>query len=191
MKKYSVLFLIILVLSGLCGCISNENSPNRSAIKNKDIEARILYHQITNDVNQLYLSTVFAGADAEEEYQKVALCETRDLVVDEMQEDRMICSLCEEKGILVSKKSAQQAADTEYNRLKTNDSQKLYYKALLDTLDDHKISEEKYQDLLYDQAYYHYNRVTLKQYFINNLYVENDPRSLEEQFTQYLANNLK
>ena len=150
MKKYSVLFLIILVLSGLCGCISNENSPNRSTIKNEDIEARILYHQITNDVNQLYLSTVFAGADAEEEYQKVALCETRALVVDEIQEDRMICNLCEEKGILVSKKSAQQAANTEYNHLQTEGSQKLYYKALFDILDDHKISEEKYQDLLYD-----------------------------------------
>ena len=66
--------------------------------------------KLLNDVNQLFLSTLFAGADAEEEYQKVVLGETRALVVDEIQEDRMICNLCEEKGILVSKKSAQQAA---------------------------------------------------------------------------------
>ena len=132
-----------------CICYT-QNSPNRSAIKNEDIEARILYHQITNDVNQLFLSTLFAGADAEEEYQKVVLGETRALVVDEIQENRMICNLCEEKGILVSKKSAQQAANTEYNHLQTEGSQKLYYEALFDILDDHKISEEKYQDLLYD-----------------------------------------
>ena len=62
----------------------------------------------------------------------------------------MICNLCEEKGILVSKKSAQQAANTEYNHLQTEGSQKLYYEALFYILDDHKISEEKYQDLLYD-----------------------------------------
>lgn len=191
MKKYSVWFLIILVLSWLCGCVSNENSPNLSAVENEEIEDRILYNQITNDVNQLYLSTVYTSADAEEELKKVALCETRDLVVDEIQEDRIICSLCEEKGILVSKELAQQAAGAEYNRLKTDDSQKRYYEALLDTLDDHKISAEKYQDLLYNQAYYFYNRVALKQYFKSNLYIENDPRSLDEQFNEYLVSMMK
>ena len=109
----------------------------------------------------------------------------------ELTRDLKICSLCEREGILVSRQQAAKIAQTEYRNLKSQENQKNYYQAVLKILAEQEMTEEAYLDLICDQAYYLYNRSTLRSYFAKEQYDESKDQSLDEQLDDYLNDSFR
>ncbi len=188
MKKLCSLSLaLICVILAFAGCSKNDNNIK---IDNKDIDNRLLYNKITNSANKAYLTDVFAD-DWKSQYQSVVLPETKDEVGNTLVEDRAVIECCKEKGVYIDRESSEQYAKTEYDNLNKDDSQELYALALKNVLSEYKISENQYQNLLYEYAYYKYNRTALKKYFCENEYEKNSKKTLDEQFDIYVETLLK
>ncbi len=188
MKKLCSLSLaLICVIFAFAGC---SQSSNNLKIDNKDIDNRLLYNKITNSANKAYLTDAFAD-DWKSQYQSVALPETKDEVRNTLVEDRAVIECCKEKGVYIDRDSSEQYAKTEYDNLNKGDSQELYALALKNVLSEYKISENQYQNLLYEYAYYKYNRTALKKYFCENVYDKSSKKTLDEQFDSYIKKLLK
>ena len=189
MKKAFSLLLILTMLGCFFGC--SAKSTASITVKAEDIEERLLYHGLTNKINQAYLKSAFSDSEFEEQYQKVVLPEDREAAEKELTRDLKICSLCEREGILVSRQQAAKIAQTEYRNLKSQENQKNYYQAVLKILAEQEMTEEAYLDLICDQAYYLYNRSTLRSYFAKEQYDESKDQSLDEQLDDYLNDSFR
>ncbi len=188
MKKLCSLSLaLICVILAFAGCSPKSNNIK---IDNKDIDNRLLYNKITNSANKAYLTDAFAD-DWKSQYQSVVLPETKDEVRSSLVEDRAVIECCKEKGVYIDRDSSDQYAKTEYDNLNKDNSQELYDLALKNVLSEYKISENQYQNLLYEYAYYKYNRSALKKYFQENMYEKNSNKTLDEQFDLYVETLLK
>ena len=189
MKKVFSLFLILTMLGCFFGC--SAKSTASITVKAEDIEERLLYNGLTNKINQAYLKSAFSDSEFEEQYQKVVLPEDREAAEKELTRDLKICSLCEREGILVSRQQAAKIAQTEYQNLKSQENQKNYYQAVLKILAEQEMTEEAYLELICDQAYYQYNRSTLRSYFAKEQYDESKDQSLDEQLDDYLNDSFR
>ncbi len=190
MKKTCFLsFVLICVILALIGCSNTANS-NDFKIDKKDIDNRLLYNKINNLVNKEYLKKVFAD-DFETQYQSVILSEKEEEIENSIIEDTVIIKYCKEKGILIDKDSSVQAAKIEFDNLTKDDSQNRYTSILKNVLTEYKLSEDEYLNLVYEEAYYKYNRQAFKKYFYENSYEENNNKTLEEQLSDYIETVLK
>ena len=105
-----------------------------------------------------------------------------------MEEEYKVLKLNKENDILLSWETIEKTAKTEFESLKTDESQKGYYEALKKHLDEQKITEEKYIELFSDKAYYTYNEMALQNFFSRNLYDESSDKSFNDQFEEYIKN---
>lgn len=193
MKKFFALLLImILVSAAFGGCSSNTDTESsiRLKIKSEDINNTLSYNKIYNTANKKYLESVLGEEEATQHYSEVALPEEPAEIEKQLERDLNVCHICEKEGILVTKAVAKEKAEAEYNALKTDKNQEIYYKALQTVLNEHKILEDKFLELLCEQAYYKYNLLALKHEFKNNQYDKNIEKTLDEQFDEYLDNSL-
>lgn len=188
MKRICFLSLVLICVSlTFVGCFKNSGNPK---IDDKDIDSRLLYNKITNSVNKEYLADVFSD-NFESEYQSVVLPETADEIRNSLVEDITVIECCKEKEIFVDSDSSAQSAKVEFNNLNNDDSQKRYASALENVLSEYEVSENEYLDLFCEYDYYKYNRMALKKYFYENMYEENNNKTLDEQFDLYIKTLLK
>lgn len=185
MKKTCFLSIVIMLtfLFVFTGCNNAEN--DNYSIDKRDINNRMIYNKLTNHVNLKYLEDAFAD-DFESHYQESVLPETEDEIKASLLQDRFIIKCCNEKGVFISNTSAKEYAKAEFDLLNENESQKSHSEFLKNALSEFELSEKDYLELLYEEAYYKYNRNALKGYFYENLYDESAELTPDEQFDEYI-----
>ena len=185
MKKacFLSIVLILVLFFGFTGCYNAKN--NNYSIDMSDINNRMIYNKITNSVNKEYLKDVFAD-DVESHYQELVLPENVDKIKASLLEDNFIIECCKEKGVFVSQDLTKKYAMIEFDDLNKDNSQKKYSQFLETTLAEFQLSKNEYLELLYQEAYYKYNRNALKKYFNENLYEDSVKLTLDEQFDEYI-----
>lgn len=185
MKKTYFLSIVLMItfLFVFTGCHNAKN--DNYSIDKRDINNRMIYNKITNSVNKEYLKDVFAD-DFESHYQELVLPENEDEIKASLFEDDFVIKCCNEKGVLVSQDSAKKYAKIEFDNLNKDPSQKRYSSFLKNALSKFELSENEYLELLYEEAYYKYNRNALKEYFYENLYEDSVELTLDEQFDEYI-----
>lgn len=182
MKQISS-FLAVLISTAMlfCGC----TSVQESGVGKQEIEDRLLYNKISNASYRGLFKDSF-GEQWKMYYEPVELPETAEEVRDSILEDIAICRECKKKGILIDRDTAEKTAATEFENLKTDSSQSHYAEYLLKALSEYGLTEAEYGNLVFEYAYYHYNRAALRAYFQNNMYSGSEQTSLDEQFEKYL-----
>lgn len=198
-KSFFLTLILICIVLVFSGCFNsgkdnseNDNSKNDNSVSvnnieigEQDVEDRLLYNKFTNSVNREYLKDVFGDA-FEEEYQLVVLPENANEIKTSLIEDNVIIECCKENGIFIDRERATKTAKQEFDFLNSDETQEIYASFVHKTLLEYGLSEQEYVELLCEQAYYKYNRIVLKKYFSENLYEENDNKSLDDQFDDYI-----
>lgn len=113
------------------------------------------------------------------------------LVKEQLQTEITVCKICEEKKILIPDWETREIAVVEYEALKADEERRVYYDALKKVLEEKGVSEAEYIDLLAEEAHYKYNKMLLERDFENTEYKKNDKKTFDEQFTDYIKENMK
>ncbi len=187
MKKLCVLFAFLLLLTPVFAGCSEKNDVE---LDPQAIENRTRYNKLTNAINEIYFQDLFAD-DYEEHYQEALLPETEKEIKETLTEDTVIVQTCEEKGVLKDKATARQYAQTEYGYRCQEDAGGMFAAALENALTQFGLAENDYLDLLYEEAYYKYNRQSLKDYFYKNEFDEKSGKTPDEQFEAYIKTLFK
>ena len=138
MKKILLAATVMLMIVFCVGC----KTENSLKITDKKIQNRVLYNKITNSINKEFLNKSLSKEEAEEWYNMSALPETKEEVKKLLEEEYKVLNLNKENDILLSWETIEKTAKTEFESLKTDESQKGYYEALKKHLDEQKITEE-------------------------------------------------
>ena len=195
MKKILSLFMgIILVCLFLTACHRDEvlledmaAGVNGVYISWEQVDNRILIHKIQNDA----FAATFSESYYEEEYQKnlekVWMSTEKEDVLRELVEAEVLRQQCEEDNItIISYVEAEEMLMKEFQRMKTDDTQKVFYTNLIKSLETNGVQENVFLELASQYSYDFYNVSLVKQDFNKNQFDEKSPLSLDEQFQEYV-----
>ncbi len=173
-----VIFLVVSVVGFFI--LGSGIKPN---VSSSDIETKILYNKITNTANERYEKKVGITPENSEE-----LPTDKKVVKKELKLSFVAVELCKEKKIELSKEDARQISDAEYDSLKNYNQR--YYNILAQVLEEFKVSEEKYRDIIALEAYYKYNGYTLRKDFEHSEFDNNSKKDFDTQYKNYLKDKM-
>ena len=159
---------------------------NGEGIYPEDIEQRLTFNRMTNTINYNVISGAFSGEELQEQIDEIKRPSGEDSVLEELIEGVVIRDTLTRQGICYSFDEAKKAADTEYQLIKTEKSYGDYDIYIAEELEQNNMTEEEYLSLFYNYSYYYYNYLRLRKAFTEDLYDETSPKSLDEQFDQYV-----
>ena len=107
-----------------------------------------------------------------------------------MQFDITVCNLLTEKKIVMHKNDTDNIAKSEFEAMQTDPQQATFKNAIFKVMKQQNISEQKYLELLCEQAYYRYNTFTLQTDFEHTGYDENAEKDFAAQFKEYVEDNM-
>jgi hypothetical protein len=157
-------------------------------ITRQQVEDRIRFNTVENKAHSEYLTNNIPSVETQQElYQKVEGAVDQDGALKELVEEAVLCQQAEKEGILVSREKAKEYFAIEFSELKTDDSQKDFYKSMQMSFSLNDMSEEEYIGLGEDYSYGFYNRTVMKQHFRKDKGLSGDEDPSNQQFAQYVA----
>ena len=171
-------------------------------ITQEQIENRILINKITNSINENYLLKTFSKDDANERINEQYKPIEQDEVIKELTLAKLKESILASKNISLDYNLSKDNTNSEFYRLKSDETTEEYYLSVKAVLDKYNISEDNYLRLLYDYSYDLYVDGIFKNWFVKEsglykkpdnsdiIYIEEYP-DWENQIESYLKKELK
>lgn len=184
MKKIiTIMVVCLMVACVISGCARTPGIK----ITDSEIANMCLLNKINNQVNYKYLSESFVEPDLSEQYEKVVVPEEDDEVEKSLLESKIIVEECKSLDILFTMDEAKQTVQTEYEQIKQDASESKYYNIILSVLHESDITESEYLELMESEAFYKYNKISLKNHFSTKNFDSSKAATLDEQFDEYIS----
>lgn len=184
MKKIITIMIVCLMIACvISGCARTPSIE----ITDGEIANMCLLNKINNQVNYKYLSESFVEPDLSEQYEKVVVPEEDDEVEKSLLESKIIVEECKSLDILFTMDEAKQTVQTEYEQIKQDTSESKYYNIILSVLHESDITESEYIELMESEAFYKYNKISLKNHFSTKKFDSSKAATLDEQFDEYIS----
>lgn len=158
--------------------------PRGVEIADKQIEDRLLYNKLCDGAYKICLEST------PDLYKKAEYPVERDAVAEQLEFDFTVCNLLSEKKILMSRTETDNIAKSEYEAMLTDPQQEAFKNALFKVMKQENVTEQKYLELLCEEAYYRYNNFTLQTDFEHTGYDQNADEDFETQFREYVEDNM-
>lgn len=196
MKRLFSLCLAVLfcVLATSCGAVGKPPlekhvvaSVNGVIITETQLEERVLHNEIWNDAYKRLFDAVYTDEMQKEmAYSGVVVSVKKNEVLNEMIIAEVIRQDLEENKMLITKAKTKEAFDSEYELMKTDESQREFYEALTAALEAKGISESRFRELKLDESHDKLNMIVARTQFSESAdYDESSQTPFEVQFEEY------